>query len=162
MDTEEAIVAGGCFWGVDYFLRITPGVLNVEAGYTGGMTLNPDYEQVCRGNTGHYEAVRVIFDKNKTDYHAIIKRFFEIHDPCDSSGQGPDRGTRYQSAIFCYNAAQFDDAKTLIQLLEQRGYQVATKLLDVQTFWPAEHYHQDYYGKHHKMPYCHRPEPRFD
>ena len=161
MDTEEAIVAGGCFWGVDHFLRATPGVLTAEAGYAGGTTSKPDYEQVCRGNTGHYEAVRVVFDKNKTNYHAIIKRFFEIHDPCDSAGQGPDRGSQYQSAIFCYNAAQLDDAKALIQLLEQRGYKVATKLLDVQTFWPAEHYHQDYYGKHHKTPYCHRPEPRF-
>lgn len=161
LDTEEAIIAGGCFWGVDHFLRLVPGVLNVEAGYIGGSVANPTYEQVCGGNTGHYEAVRVVFDTSKADYHAIIKRFFEIHDPCDALGQGPDRGTQYQSAIFCYNDAQVKDATALIQGLQDRGYKVVTTLRDMQTFWPAEDYHQDYYARHSKLPYCHRPEPRF-
>lgn len=162
LDTEEAIVAGGCFWGVDYFLKKIPGVLGVEVGYTGGFTLEPGYEQVCQGNTGHYEAVRVIYDKGKTDYHHILKRFFEIHDPTQKSGQGPDIGQQYQSAVFYYNQDQFKEAETLIHLLQKKGYQTATRLLPVQTFWPGESYHQDYYARHHKAPYCHQPVNRFD
>jgi peptide methionine sulfoxide reductase msrA/msrB len=161
LDTEEAIVAGGCFWGVEHFLKQIPGVLHVESGYTGGRTLEPTYEQICQGNTGHYEAVRVLYDKEKTDYHQVLKRFFEIHDPTQKTGQGPDIGQQYQSAVFYYNQEQLEEAELLIQMLRKRGYQVATHLLPVQTFWPAEDYHQDYYAKHRKAPYCHRPENRF-
>ncbi|KTC92146.1 bifunctional methionine sulfoxide reductase B/A protein [Legionella cincinnatiensis] len=162
LDTEEAILAGGCFWGVDHFLKQIPGVLRVEVGYTGGVTLDPSYEQICQGNTGHYEAVRVIFDRDKTDYHHVLKRFFEIHDPTQKSGQGPDIGQQYQSAIFYYNQEQLDEAELLIQILQKKGYEVATRLFPVQTFWPAEEYHQDYYAKHRKAPYCHQPVNRFD
>lgn len=161
LDTGEAILAGGCFWGVDHFLRLLPGVLTVEAGYTGGHLIDPSYDQVCQGNTGHYEAVRVIFDTSKTDYYQVVKRFFEIHDPTQRSGQGPDFGQQYQSAIFYYDDEQKADAESLIQALRQRGYNVATRLLAAQPFWPAESYHQNYYAKHSKAPYCHRPEPRF-
>jgi len=161
MDTQEAIVAGGCFWGVDHFFRLLPRVLKVEVGYTGGVIAEPTYDQVCRGNSGHYEAVRVVFDSEKTDYYHVIKRFFEIHDPTQRTGQGPDLGQQYQSAIFCYNDEQHADAQILIQLLQKRGYVVVTRLLDVQPFWLAEDYHQAYYSKHAKTPYCHRPEPRF-
>lgn len=161
MDTEEAIVAGGCFWGVDHFLKLIPGVLKVEVGYTGGHIENPGYEQVCYGNTGHYEAARVLFDRNKTDYHQVVKRFFEIHDPTQRTGQGPDIGQQYQSAIFYYDDEQQAIINELIKQLRERGYNVATRILPVQAFWPAEDYHQNYYGKHPKAPYCHRPEPRF-
>ncbi|KTD11671.1 bifunctional methionine sulfoxide reductase B/A protein [Legionella gratiana] len=161
LDTEEAILAGGCFWGVDHFLKQIPGVLRVEVGYTGGVTLEPSYEQVCQGNTGHYEAVRVVFDRDKTDYHYVLKRFFEIHDPTQKSGQGPDIGQQYQSAVFYYNEEQLAEAKRLIQILQKKGYQVATRLFPVVTFWPAEEYHQDYYAKHRKAPYCHQPVNRF-
>lgn len=161
IDTEEAIVAGGCFWGVDYFLRKVPGVLKVEVGYCGGELANPRYEQVNRGDTGHYEATRVVYDVAKTNYSKVLKRFFEIHDPTQHMGQGPDMGYQYQSAIFYYNQEQHEDALTLIQSLRERGYDVATHLLPVQTFWPAESYHQNYYAKHQKAPYCHRPINRF-
>lgn len=161
MDTEEAIMAGGCFWGVDHFLKLIPGVLRVEVGYTGGRISEPSYEQVCQGDTGHYEAVRVLYDKDKTDYHQILKRFFEIHDPTQKNGQGPDLGQQYQSAVFYYNQEQLAEAETLVQMLRKRGYQVATNLLPVQAFWPAEDCHQDYYGKHRKAPYCHQPVNRF-
>lgn len=161
LDTEEAIMAGGCFWGVDHFLKQISGVLKVEVGYTGGAILEPSYEQVCQGSTGHYEAVRVIFDRDKTDYHHVLKRFFEIHDPTQKSGQGPDIGPQYKSAVFYYNKEQLDEAERLIQILQKNGYQVATRLLPVQIFWPAEEYHQDYYEKHHKAPYCHQPVNRF-
>lgn len=162
MDTEEAILAGGCFWGVEYYLSRLPGVLNVEAGYSGGHLMDPGYEQVCAGNSGHYEAVRVIFDRTQTDYRAVVKRFFEIHDPVQRNGQGPDIGPQYQSAVFCYNDEQEATALDLISILQKKGFPVATKILDVQPFWPAEDYHQYYYSKHNKRPYCHHPMARFD
>lgn len=162
LDTEEAIVAGGCFWGVDYFLRLIPGVLKVEVGYSGGFVLNPTYEQVCRGDTGHYEVARVVYDRAKTNFHKVVKRFFEIHDPTQSTGQGPDLGSQYKSAVFYFDEEQREATEQLITLLRQRGYDVTTRLLEVQPFWPAEGYHQNYYEKHRKAPYCHRPESRFD
>ena len=162
LDSEEAIVAGGCFWGVEHYLRALPGVLLVESGYTGGHLLNPSYEQICRGTTGHYEAVRVVFDPKRTDYYQVLKRFFEIHDPTQKTGQGPDLGQQYQSAVFFYNDAQQQEAAELIQRLTKKGYSIATSLLKVQVFWAAEDYHQAYYLKHRKLPYCHSPVPRFD
>lgn len=161
IDTEEALVAGGCFWGVDYYLRCIPGVLKVEAGYSGGTIANPTYNDVCSGNSGHYEAVRVVFDVAKTSYTAILKRFFEIHDPTQHNGQGPDLGHQYQSAVFCYNQEQRIQTEKLIYALKQNGYDVATHILPTQPFWPAEDYHQNYYGKSSKTPYCHQPVTRF-
>lgn len=161
LDTEEAIVAGGCFWGVEHYLSLLAGVLKVESGYTGGHVTNPGYDQICQGNTGHYEAVRVLYDKHQTDYQSIIRRFFEIHDPEQVNGQGPDLGPQYKSAIFCYNNDQRTQAQSLIELLQQRGYHVATRLLAAQVFWPAESYHQSYYRKNGSLPYCHRPVSRF-
>jgi peptide methionine sulfoxide reductase msrA/msrB len=161
LDTEEAIVAGGCFWGVEHFLRQISGVLLAESGYCGGHTLNPSYNDICQGNTGHFEVVRVLYDKARTNYHDILKRFFEIHDPTQKAGQGPDIGQQYQSAVFCYNETQKKTAEALIQQLIHNGYPVATQLLTAQAFWPAEEYHQEYYLKHHKTPYCHQPVKRF-
>jgi peptide methionine sulfoxide reductase msrA/msrB len=161
LDTEEALLAGGCFWGVDYYLKQVPGVLKVEVGYTGGVVANPTYNQVCSGNTGHYEAIRVIFDAAQTDYSTIVKHFFEIHDPTQRNGQGPDIGHQYQSAIFYYNEIQEEEAKALIHELRSNGYDIATKLLAAAPFWPAEEYHQNYYDKQRKAPYCHKPVKRF-
>lgn len=160
-DSEEAIVAGGCFWGVEYFLKQIPGVLAVESGYTGGQIANPDYQQICTGASGHYEAVRVIFDRDKTDYYTILKRFFEIHDPSQKNGQGPDLGPQYLSAVFYFNEEQQQDAMHLLQRLAKNGYQAATQLIKAQPFWPAEAYHQNYYGKQGSTPYCHKPQQRF-
>lgn len=161
IDTEEAIVAGGCFWGVDYYLRRIPGVLKVEVGYCGGTTAAPTYDEVCSGKSGHYEAVRVVFDVAKTNYIAVLKRFFEIHDPTQRTGQGPDVGHQYQSAVFYYNQEQRAQTETLIHELKQNHYNVVTQLLPVQPFWPAEDYHQHYYAKSSKAPYCHQPVARF-
>ncbi len=161
LDTEEAILAGGCFWGVDHYLREAPGVLMVEAGYTGGERQAPSYEDVCQGGTGHVEAVRVVFDKAKTNFYSVVKRFFEIHDPTQHNRQGPDIGSQYQSVAFYYNQAQHDEITRLIQQLDANGYSVATLVREVSTFWPAEAYHQNYYAKHQQVPYCHRPVNRF-
>lgn len=161
LDTEEALVAGGCFWGVEHYLQQIPGILLVESGYTGGHTLEPTYEQICQGTTGHYETVRVLYDKNRTDYHEVLKHFFEIHDPTQQNGQGPDLGQQYQSAVFYYNDEQKLTAEKLIRQLINYGYSVVTRLLPVQAFWPAEEYHQGYYKKHNKTPYCHHRVSRF-
>lgn len=160
-DTGEAIVAGGCFWGVEHLLGQMEGVLKVESGYTGGTTSNPSYDAVCSGHTGHLEAVRVVYDVDKTDYQSVIKRFFEIHDPTQSSGQGPDVGSQYRSAVFYFNESQKHITEQLIQQLKDNHYDVVTKLLPAAPFWAAETYHQNYYKKNNKQPYCHSPANRF-
>ncbi len=162
LDTAEAIFAGGCFWGIEHALKQIPGVVKAESGYTGGHTMSPQYSEVCTGATGHYEAVRVVYDLAITDYTTLLKHFFEMHDPCQADGQGPDRGTQYRSAIFYYDQTQNTAASQLIQRLENNGYQIATTLQPVTTFWPAEDYHQDYYTKHPAGAHCHQRETRFE
>lgn len=161
-DTEEAIFAAGCFWGVEYYFKKLPGVLKTEVGYTGGHKKNPGYYEVCSGSTGHYEAIRVVYDPSKINYEALTKFFFEIHDPTQPDGQGPDRGEQYLSVIFYYDETQKKIATNVIKELEGMGYRVVTKLLPVNTFWPAELDHQDYYEKMGKQPYCHRYEKKFN
>jgi len=161
-DTEEAIFAAGCFWGVEYYFKKLPGVLKVEVGYTGGHKKNPTYQEVCNGNTGHYEAIRVVYNPEQISYEALTKYFFEIHDPTQTNGQGPDHGEQYLSVIFTYTDEQKKIALELIKQLEESGYHVATKLLPVSTFWRGEDYHQDYYAKTGKQPYCHRYEKKFN
>ena len=160
-DTEEAIFAAGCFWGVEYFFKKLDGVLKVESGYTGGHKIDPTYEDVCSGTSGHIEAIRVIFDPQKISYEALVKYFFEIHDPEQTDGQGPDIGQQYLSVIFYYDENQNQLAKKLKSQLEHLGMKIATRILPVTPFWRAEDYHQDYYTKHHKHPYCHRYTKRF-
>lgn len=161
-DTEEAIYAAGCFWGVEYFFKQIPGVLKTEVGYTGGHKKHPTYQEVCGSETGHYEAIRVIYDPTKIDYEELTKYFFEIHDPTQKNGQGPDHGEQYLSVIFYYNTTQQQIAAKLIKQLENQGISIATKLLPVGPFWRAEINHQDYYTKTGKQPYCHRYIKRFD
>lgn len=160
-DTEEAIFAAGCFWGVEYYFKKLPGVLKTEVGYTGGNKDKPSYEEVCSGKTGHVEAIRVLYDPAKINYEKVAKYFFEIHDPTQRNGQGPDVGAQYLSVIFYYNDKQKKTVQELINELEKLEYQVATKILSVSVFWSAETYHQDYYRKHQNTPYCHRYEKRF-
>lgn len=161
-ETEEAIVAGGCFWGVQQLFNTLPGVLLTEVGYTGGTKENPSYRDVCGGNTGHVEAVRVVYDAHLISYKAIIKYFLEIHDPTQADGQGPDRGSQYLSRICCFNQAQKQTAASLLNQLRMKGYHIATELLWVDVFWVAEEGHQLYYEKHQKTPYCHFYTKRFD
>jgi peptide methionine sulfoxide reductase msrA/msrB len=148
VDSEEAILAAGCFWGVEKKFWATPGVLKVEVGYSGGVIEHPTYAEVCAGHSGHYEVVRVIFDRNKTDYLMILERFFELHDYTQPNGQGCDIGQHYQSAIFFYNEEQKKQAEARIHRITEYGDLVATRLLPVQTFWRAEEYHQNYYAHH--------------
>lgn len=160
-DTAEAIFAAGCFWGVEYYFQKLPGVLKTQVGYTGGQRENPSYEQVCSGASGHYEAIRVIYDPSKITFEQLTKFFFEIHDPTQQNGQGPDLGPQYLSVVFYYDEQQKQVTKHLISELEKKGLSIATKVLPVATFWPAELYHQDYYTKTGKQPYCHHYTKRF-
>lgn len=159
---EEAIFAAGCFWGVEYYFKKLPGVTQVEVGYTGGHKSNPSYQEVCTGNTGHIEALRVLYDPQIITYMQLAKYFFEIHDPTQSDGQGPDLGEQYLSVIFYHNETQEKIAHRLIKELEQKGYDIATQVLPASTFWSAEEYHQNYYEKTGKKPYCHRYVKRFN
>ena len=159
--TETAIFAGGCFWGVEHLMQKTPGVLTVVSGYIGGTTDHPTYKEVCQNTTGHAEAVRITFDPAKTDYETLARLFFEIHDPEQADGQGPDIGRQYRSEVFYTTPLQKIVAEKLIDLLRKKGYHVVTKVTPATTFWEAEDYHQDYYVRKGSEPYCHRYIKRF-
>jgi methionine-S-sulfoxide reductase len=156
-----AYFAGGCFWGVEHFLEQIDGVVRVESGYMGGHVEDPSYEDVSSQESGHLETVRVYFDPAAVSYEAIAKRFFEIHDPTQADGQGPDIGPEYRSAVFVTGEEQREIVEGLIERLRERGYEVVTQIHAADEFWLAEDDHQDYYAKHGKTPYCHAPVDRF-
>jgi len=153
--TAKATFAGGCFWGVEYHFQQVPGVISTNTGYTGGHFENPTYKQVCAGKTGHAEAVEVLYDPEKAGYEQLAKLFFEIHDFTQHNRQGPDIGTQYRSVIYYLDNQQKEVASRLIDTLKQKGYDVKTEVQPAKKFWPAEKYHQDYYKKNRKTPYCH-------
>ncbi|MDD2600480.1 MAG: bifunctional methionine sulfoxide reductase B/A protein [Kiritimatiellae bacterium] len=159
---KKAVFAGGCFWGVEYYLQQMPGVIAVISGYTGGRKANPTYEEVCSGRSGHIEAVEVLYDPALINYAALAKRFFEIHDPTQVDRQGPDKGEQYKSAIFYADEEQKKIVEALIGQLKARQYKVVTELKALSVFYPAELYHQDYYFKNKKTPFCHSPVSRFE
>jgi peptide methionine sulfoxide reductase msrA/msrB len=156
-----AIFAGGCFWGVEYFLQKSPGVISVTSGFIGGHVKNPSYKEVCTGRTGHAEAVKIIYDPDKTSYDKLLKLFLEIHDPTQTGGQGPDLGDQYRSEIFYLNEEQKKIADTDIGILKSKGLKVATAVTKASEFYEAEDYHQDYYFRNGKTPYCHAYTKRF-
>ncbi|MFC1809953.1 bifunctional methionine sulfoxide reductase B/A protein [Patescibacteria group bacterium] len=158
---ERAIFAGGCFWGIEHYMKEEDGVLKTTVGYTGGHKDNPTYEEVCAHTTSHIEAIEIIYDPSKTDYEKLAKLFFEIHDPTQKDGQGPDIGEQYVSVIFYLNDEQKKIAEKLIQQLRDKGLDVVTELRKAKEFWPAEDYHQKYYAKTGKQPYCHKYTKRF-
>ena len=159
--TDTAIFAGGCFWGVEYYMHKIPGVISTKVGYTGGHLKNPTYRDVCSHTTGYAEAVRIIFDPSKSSYETIARMFFDIHDPTQINRQGPDIGDQYRSEIFYRNSSQKETAEMLIELLKQKGFKVTTKVTPASTFWLGEDYHQQYYEKEGQTPYCHRFVERF-
>lgn len=159
--TETAIFAGGCFWGVEYYFQNLKGVSDTSVGYTGGKRDNPTYKEVCYTDTGHAEALKVDFNPTIVTYEELAKLFFEIHDPTQVDRQGPDIGSQYRSAVFFTNQRQKMTIEKLIGLLEKSGLKVATELVEFEKFWDAEGYHQKYYEKIKKQPYCHRRVKRF-
>ncbi len=158
---ERAIFAGGCFWGVEYYLKNIKGVVSTRVGYTGGHKDHPSYEEVCTGTTGHAEAVEVIFNPEVISYEHLVKIFFEIHDPTQINRQGPDIGEQYRSEIFYLNEEQKRIAEKIIEQLKNKGYKITTRITRATVFWPAEEYHQDYYNKNGGKPYCHKYIRRF-
>lgn len=158
---ERALFAGGCFWGVEYLMKEKKGVIRTAVGFTGGHVVDPTYEEVCSGLTGHKEVVEVVFDPDRIDYESIAKLFFEIHDPTQQTGQGPDIGPQYRSAIFYLTEKQRRVAEELILFLKKRGLKVVTEVLPAGPFYLAESLHQQYYKKTGKEPYCHRRIERF-
>jgi peptide methionine sulfoxide reductase msrA/msrB len=156
-----AIFAGGCFWGVEYFLQKSGGVISVTSGFTGGHVRNPSYREVCTGTTGHAEAVRIIYDPDKTSYEKLLRLFLEIHDPTQVGGQGPDLGDQYRSGIYYLNDDQKKIAEKCVKLLKDKGIRVVTEITKASEFYTAEDYHQDYYFKNGKVPYCHGYTRRF-
>ena len=150
MTLAHAICAAGCFWGVQAAFDAVPGVWSTRVGYTGGSAVNPSYEQVCRGNTGHAEAVEIAYDPKQISYDELLDVFFSIHNPTTRDRQGPDIGHQYRSAVFYLNAGQKEAAVAKILELNRSGKfpaPIVTEIVPAKTFYPAEDYHQDYLKK---------------
>jgi peptide-methionine (S)-S-oxide reductase len=154
---ESATLAGGCFWCVEAVFKEVIGVENVISGYTGGTTVNPTYEQVCSGKTGHAETVQISFDTSKISYREILEIFFSIHDPTTLNRQGADVGTQYRSAIFYHSEQQKAVAEELIAGLNKAHLwkkPIVTQIVPLHIFYPAEDYHQGYFSQHPEQGYC--------
>lgn len=159
--SETAIFAGGCFWGVEDAFRKVPGVCGVMSGYTGGTKSDPTYEEVCADETGHAEAVRVVFDPSTVSYEKLARLFFEIHDPTQLNRQGPDVGRQYRSAVFYMDEKQKSVAEALIRELRGKGWNVVTEVVPATVFYPAEAYHQRFAERTGRGA-CHVRTPRFE
>ena len=154
---EFATLGGGCFWCLEAVFDGLQGVESVESGYTGGRIANPTYEQVCSGNTGHAEVVRVTFDPQAISFRDILVVFFAIHDPTTLNRQGNDAGTQYRSAIFYHTPAQQAAAEQAITALNAgKAFHdpIVTEVAPAQTFYVAEDYHQEYFANNGYQPYC--------
>lgn len=155
---ETAILAGGCFWGVEEILRKIPGVLETEVGYTGGTTKHPSYEQICTGRTGHAEGLRIVFDPSRITYEELLKVFFRMHDPTTLNRQHNDVGTQYRSAIFYTGEEQRQTAEQVKAEMDQSGRfkrPIVTEITPASEFYPGEDYHQKYLIKNPGGYNCH-------
>jgi peptide methionine sulfoxide reductase msrA/msrB len=157
----KAYFAGGCFWGIEYLFEHKDGVISATSGYMGGSIPNPSYSDVTYGNSGHVEVVEVIYDPAKVNYEKLAEFFFEIHDPTQIDGQGPDIGEQYLSTIFYKNDNEKKIIHNLIDILKTKGYEIVTKVVPADTFWEAEEYHQDYYDKKKQQPRCNVYKKKF-
>lgn len=156
-ERETATLGGGCFWCLEAAFLELRGVERVVSGYSGGKRPNPTYEQVCSGATGHAEVVQVTFDPAVISYADLLSVFFTIHDPTTPNRQGADVGTQYRSVIFTHDAAQKETAERVIRELEAERVwpdPIVTEVTPLETFWPAEAYHQDYYARNPYQGYC--------
>jgi len=150
------ILGAGCFWGVEVLFEEMPGVSSVISGYSGGHVANPTYEQVCTGQTGHVEVVKIDYDNSVVSFGELLDKFFFIHDPTTANRQGPDVGQQYKSAIFYNNDEEKSLAEQKIKEIDASGEhtnKVVTEVLEAVTFYPAEEYHQDYVEKNGKVCY---------
>jgi peptide-methionine (S)-S-oxide reductase len=155
---EIATLAGGCFWCLEAVYDELKGVEDVVSGYAGGADPSPTYEAVCRGTTGHAEVVQVTFDSDAVSFDEILRVFFTIHDPTTLNRQGADVGTQYRSAIFYHSPEQRDASERVIAEVEDEGIwgsaPVVTEVVPLETFYPAEQYHQEYFARNPNQGYC--------
>jgi peptide-methionine (S)-S-oxide reductase len=154
---EVALFGGGCFWCLDAVFRELDGVTAVESGYAGGRTVNPGYEDICTGRTGHAEVVRISFDPSRLSFRELLTMFFTIHDPTTLNRQGNDVGTQYRSVVFCQSAQQRATVQAVIATLNAEKLwsgPIVTEVTGDATFYPAETYHQDYFEQNANQPYC--------
>lgn len=155
---KKAILAGGCFWGMEDLFRKQPGVTNTRVGYTGGHTENPTYQDICRGNTRHAEALELTYDETQTSYRDLLIFFFKMHDPTTLNRQGNDIGSQYRSVIFYDAAEEKEIAEKLIKQIDNAGLlpaPIMTEIAPASTFYEAEESHQDYLEKHPNGYTCH-------
>jgi len=155
--SEVAFLAGGCFWCLEAVFDRLQGVQRVESGYMGGAVDGPTYEQVCQGDTGHAEVVRIEFDPTSISYRELLDVFFSIHDPTTLNRQGSDVGTQYRSAIFYLSPGQKSSADAVVEKLTRQkvfSASIVTEVVPATTFYSAEAYHQDYFENNPRQPYC--------
>ncbi|MGH9886787.1 MAG: peptide-methionine (S)-S-oxide reductase MsrA, partial [bacterium] len=155
--SEVATFAGGCFWCLDAVFRDLNGVEKVESGYSGGLYPNPSYRDVCSGMTGHAEVVQVTFDPDVVSFRDLLGVFFTIHDPTTLNRQGADSGTQYRSAVFYHSPEQRDAAEQVIDELNRNHVwddPIVTEVTALDSYFPAEDYHQNYFAKNPNQPYC--------
>ncbi len=149
--TDVAYFAGGCFWGIEHYFQLGPGVIDATSGYMQGNVDNPTYKQVGSDTTGHAETVKVVFDPQRITYRRLLEAFFDMHDPTQMDRQGPDVGNQYRSGVWYANDRQRKEAEAFIKELSggdrYRGKKIVTQVEPAKTFWPAEDYHQDYLDK---------------
>ena len=156
-DSRLATFAGGCFWCLEAVFQPLRGVRGVVSGYIGGNVPRPSYEAVCSGMTGHAEAVQVTFDPAVISYRTLLELFFAFHDPTTLNRQGPDLGTQYRSAIYTHDAAQGEEARAIVRELTEAGIfgaPIVTEIVPAPEFFPAEQYHQQYFERNSRQPYC--------
>jgi len=153
--TQTITLAGGCFWCLEAVYEQVQGVLAVESGYSNGESLNPSYDEVCGGSTGHAEVVRIEFDPAAVSLRELLEVFFIIHDPTTRNRQGNDVGTQYRSGIYTHDEAQAAVAReVLAEVNEATGGRAVTELEPLRNYWRAEDYHQHYFVKHPGQGYC--------
>ena len=155
MTSERITLGGGCFWCVEAVYELVDGVLAVESGYSNGHIDRPSYQQVCAGDTGHAEVVRVDFDPARITLREVLEIFFVVHDPTSLNRQGADVGTQYRSGIYVHSPEQADVARQVMRdVQEQLGSRVVTELAPESNYWRAEDYHQHYFAQHKGEGYC--------
>jgi len=147
---ETAYLAGGCFWCVEAIFQRVKGVKRLESGYCNGSNQNPSYESVCSGQTGHAEVVKIDFDESEVSFNNLLEVFVATHDPTSLNQQGADRGTQYRSAIFYINDSQKQIATSMIENIKG----AVTEITELDVFFPAESYHQNYFNDNSNQPYC--------
>ena len=155
--TDTITLGGGCFWCLEAVYERVDGVTAVESGYANGHVANPTYEQVCRGDTGHAEVVRVTFEPSRITLREVLEIFFTIHDPTTLNRQGADTGTQYRSAIYYHSARQKQEAEEMIAALTRDKVfdsPIVTEIAPLDRFYPAEEYHRDYYRRNPNQGYC--------